>query len=119
VLGAPKPGEIDFTPEGGRLWLRYDSEVFESGGPSFCGYGELNEDDVTFRSEYLGTTEQVVQEIVAKALDGGSSEILSIEGPDPIGPWRNYWWEAVHHKGYRMVVVELPTGQTERLPDSE
>ncbi len=119
LMGPPNPGEIDFTPEGGRLWQRLGSEAFDSGGPACCGYGEFNEETCTFRSEYLGATEQIVRDSVAKDLDGNASEILAIEGPDPIGPWRDFWWDVVHQQGYRMVVIERPASETEQPPDRE
>ena len=66
LFGLPQPGEIDFTQEGGRLWQRLDSEVFDSRElAGWCGFGESIEGDGTFRSEYLGETEQVVRESIA------------------------------------------------------
>jgi hypothetical protein len=114
LFGLPQPGEIDFTQEGGRLWQRLDSEVFgarESAG--WCGFGESNEEDGTFRSEYLGETVQVVRESIASHLVNNTSEIISIEGPAPIGTWRGHWWDVVHQYGYRMVVIERPAAKIE------
>lgn len=110
----PQPGDVDFTVDGGRFWQRLDSEVF--GSPKlarWCGLGELNEEDGTFRSEYLGETEQVVRESVASYLVGNTSEVVSIEGPVPIGTWRGYWWDVVHQHGYRMVIIERLGAETE------
>lgn len=74
LMGPPRAGEVDFTPEGGRLWRRFDSEVVESGRPAWCGYGELSEQTGVFRSEYLGATEQAVRDAVASDRDGNPSE---------------------------------------------
>lgn len=112
--GLPQTGDIDFTVDGGRLWQKLDSEVFESGGVAqWCSFGELNEADGTFRSEYLGQTEDVVRELFASDRVGNTSEVISIEGPVPIGAWRGYWWDVVHQHGYRMVVVERPAATIE------
>lgn len=110
LFGLPQPGEIDFTQEGGWLWQRFEFEVFDARElTGWCGFGELNEEDGTFRSEYLGETEQVVRELIATDLVGKTSEIISIEGPVPIGSWRGHWWDVVHQHGYRMVIIERPT----------
>lgn len=113
--GLPQAGEVDFTPDGGRLWQKLDSEVFDSPELArWCGFGELNEEDGTFRSEYVGESEHVVRKSVASYLAGATSEVISINGPVPIGAWRGYCWDVIHQHGYRMVIIERP-GRGDRI----
>lgn len=122
IKGLPSVGEIDFTAAGGRLWQRID-RVLDPNCEPWCGYGELNEEDETFRDESVGSTEPVVLHAAASEIeqvDLHPETLVSRTGPDFIGPWRVAWWDVVHPRGYRVVIirrVELDPDQSE--PDPE
>jgi len=107
--GLPELGYIDFTEKGGSLCQMLRRELFDSEKrPAWGGYGELNDSDGTFRFDYLAETDESVREASASDLVGTTAEIVSIQGPDPIGAWRRSWWDVIHPHGFRMIIITRP-----------
>lgn len=98
IYRLPEPGGIDFTLAGAALWLTILGRRESFSRPPFA-YTDGVEEKTTRYFPTLAAARAEMGEL--RELD----DLVSVEGPFPIGPWRAQWWRRFP-EGYRLEVEQ-------------
>ncbi|HEV3384144.1 MAG TPA: hypothetical protein VG097_04975 [Gemmata sp.] len=96
--GLPNVGGIDFTDAGAELWDRLCQQLQPKKGMAFPYTDVVHEKSV----HYFRTLEVA---IAAMEEIRSWDDVIAVNGPLPIGPWRAQWWRQFP-EGYRIDVEQ-------------
>lgn len=89
----PQEGDFDFTLRGAVVWEGLERQIWGKCEWAYSTSWEDDRDGVRTRT-VVGTSREAVLEMVhSDKSEIGTSAIIQITAPRPIGPWRFSWWQ--------------------------
>jgi hypothetical protein len=99
VYGLPEVGGIDFTPVGAALWMKFLQQRSRDTTRIPFAYTDVVHEKT---ARYFQSHETAVAEIKEASAE---DDVVSIDGPTSIGPWRAQWWRRFP-EGYRIDIEQ-------------
>jgi hypothetical protein len=103
VYGYPRPGDVDFTPQGADVFLRLGEDLY---GPD---WGTETVYEVRKPAESRLKVYCRTLRIATKVMYDYEHryDVIAVGDPRPIGPWCVYWWDE-YPAGFRINVELAP-----------